>query len=442
MYWVKILHCLKRRIKKNSFQNWFRPTHQVSENDQEIKVLVPNPFFRQVIESSYLEEIQKCVKELGLKEKRIIFVTNDEWNGSAADTNTSSQTTLNPYYTFENFVVGASNQAAYAACRAVADTPGMLYNPLFIYGGVGLGKTHLLNAVGNEVLKTKPQLHVTYVSCDTFMNQLIDAFRTGKVSELRSYYRSTDILLLDDVHTLAGRDRTQEEIFSIFNLLYQSNKQIILTADQPPTQIKKVKKRLISRFCGGVVLDIHPPEFEIRVAILQKKAQLSGVQLPNNVAYFLAENITQNIRELEGALKSLIFLSSIQSEPISLNLAKKVIRSLIGTGPSFSLQGNGLRSRISPQTIVEKVSTYFGIPVQQVLSRSHRPNVVLPRQVSMYIMRNFLEYSLTDIARFFGKHHTTVMHSIQKIEDMISTNSQLRGEIEDLWRRLMEEVGI
>ena len=436
MYWVQILSRLQHRLKPQSFQNWFKPTHQVHEDDHQVLILIPSPFFREVIQGSYMDQIRACAREIGLKEKELRFVTNTEWESIQLKKQQVQvlHPDLNPLYTFENFVEGHSNQNAYAAARAVADHPGMVFNPLFIYGGVGLGKTHLLHAIGNFVYQHKPQLKVVYVSCDALMNQLVEAYRRGTVHEMRKYYRTTDVLLLDDVHTLGGKERTQEELFSLFNILYQAGKQIVLTADQPPQRLIHIEKRLISRFSWGLVTDIQPPELEVRIAILIKKAQIHGIQLPDDVALFIAENVTENVRLLEGALKSLIFHASMKSQPINVELAREAIAPMTSSA-SFA-RNNGLPivpgGRLNIDDIAAVVAEYFGLPKENLFSRSHRPRIVLPRQITMYLARHVLNASLTEIGQFFKKHHTTVMHGIQKIEDLIEDVPQLREQIQEI----------
>lgn len=441
MYWVQVLSRLQHRLKPQTFQNWFKPTHQVHEDDDQVMILIPSPFFRDVIQGSYMSHIQACVRECGLKEKELRFVTSTEWE-SIQMKNRSLKPVhpdLNPLYTFENFVEGQSNQNAYAASRAVADHPGMVYNPLFIYGGVGLGKTHLLHAIGNFVYQQRPQLKVVYVSCDALMNQLVEAYRRGTVHEMRKYYRTTDVLLLDDVHTLGGKERTQEELFSLFNILYQAGKQIVLTADQPPQKLTHLEKRLISRFSWGLVTDIQPPELEVRMAILIKKAQIHGFQLPDDVALFIAENVTENVRLLEGALKSLIFHASTRSQPISIELAREAIATMVGSSPTTNnvLEYSEI-SRITIDDIADVVSNYFGFSKETLFSRSHRPRIVLPRQITMYLARHLLQASLPEIGNYFKKHHTTVMHGVQKIEELLDHSPKLKDQIHEIIQILQE----
>lgn len=441
MYWVKVLHLLQQRIRTQSFNNWFKPTQQISEDVSSVKILIPSSFFRDVIQRSYLDIITSCIKDAHLPEKELSFVTSEEWEEFRSQHVDSQKVhpNLNPLYTFDQFVEGSSNSNAYAACRAVSDNPGKSYNPLFIYGGVGLGKTHLLHAIGNFVYQHFPNKNIIYVSSDAFMNHLVEAYRNGSVHEMRKYYRSSDILLLDDVHTLGGKERTQEELFSLFNILYQANNQIVLAADQPPASLVNVEKRLVSRFSWGLVVDIQPPELEVRIAILQKKAQFQGITLPNDVALYIAENIKGNVRLLEGALKSLIFHSSIKSESITLDLAHKALDPL--ASPSLQSYSNfkGLPNlHITLNDILLTVAEYLNVPPDILKSKNNRPHVVVPRQVVMYLARNFLHSSLTEIAQFFNKHHTTVMYGIDKISETIAKDSKFKEQIDKIVQLIKE----
>ncbi|MCS7311877.1 MAG: chromosomal replication initiator protein DnaA [Acidobacteria bacterium] len=431
MYWVKILQGLQRRLRPQSYNSWFRPTVQFYEDDRRVQVLIPSKFFREVIQRSYAQDIQACIQEAHLPAKELEFLTHEELERAHAREMTTDGG-LNPIYTFENFVVGASNQAAHAASTAVADHPGHVYNPLFIYGGVGLGKTHLLHAIGNRTTQNRPDLRVIYVSCDALMNQLVEAYQRGNVHDLRQYYRAADVLLLDDVHTLAGKERTQEEVFSIFNILYQAQKQIVLTADQPPQALAHLEGRLVSRFSWGLVADIQPPELETRIAILHKKAMLIGVHVPDDVALFIAERVIDNVRTLEGALRRLVFLASMKSQPLSIELAREAITPLL---ESLSRVASGPASgptstRISIQDVIRAVATYFKLSPEEIVSRTNRPQVVYPRQIAMYLARHHLEASLNEIGQAFGgKHHTTVMYAIHKIEENLPSDTRLQQDL-------------
>ncbi len=438
MYWVRVLQCLQRRLKPQSFNSWFRPTVQFYEDDTRVQILIPSKFFRDVIERSYMQAIEACIEEAGLPRKTLQFLTNEELE--AAQVQEIATGGLNPIYTFENFVIGQSNQAAHAAAVAVADHPGRLYNPLFIYGGVGLGKTHLLHAIGNRILQNNGKMHVIYVSCDALMSQLVDAYQRGNVHELRQYYRNADVLLLDDVHTLAGKERTQEEVFSIFNILYQAQKQIVLTADQPPHALSNVEKRLVSRFSWGLVADIQPPELETRIAILHKKAMLLGVHIPDEIALFIAERIVDNVRMLEGALRRLIFLASMKSQPITVDLAREAITPLLHAYTMTAAPRPApvtYPAHLTIESVIHAVARFYQIDPEMLRSRTNRPKIVYPRQMAMYIARYYLEASLNEIGQAFGgKHHTTVMYAIQKIADRLEMHPKVRQELEAILQTL------
>ncbi len=436
MYWVKVLQGLQRRLRPQSFNSWFRPTVQFYEDDRRVQVLIPSKFFREVIQRSYAQDIQACIQEANLPPKELEFLTNEELERAQAREMTPDGG-LNPIYTFENFVVGTSNQAAHAASTAVADHPGHVYNPLFIYGGVGLGKTHLLHAIGNRITQNRPDLRVIYVSCDALMNQLVEAYQRGNVHDLRQHYRAADVLLLDDVHTLAGKERTQEEVFSVFNILYQAQKQIVLTADQPPQALANLEERLVSRFSWGLVADIQPPELETRIAILHKKAMLMGVHVPDDVALFIAERVVDNVRTLEGALRRLVFLASMKSQSLSIELAREAITPLLESLSRPASTSGPTPMRISIQDVIRTVAAYFKLQPDEIVSRTNRPQVVYPRQIAMYLARHHLEASLNEIGQAFGgKHHTTVMYAIRKIEEGLHSDARLQQDLHGILQLL------
>jgi chromosomal replication initiator protein len=338
---------------------------------------------------------------------------------------------LNEKYTFGSFVVASCNRFAHAAAQAVADAPGKTYNPLYLYGGVGLGKTHLIQATGHAIKTANPNLHVSYLSLERFMNELINAIRYGydKTQLFRERYRSIDVLLIDDVQFIAGKERTQEEFFHTFNALYDSQKQIVLTSDCPPREIPEIEERLHSRFEWGLIADIEPPDLETKVAILNRKAEGQGVYLPDDVALFLAGNSKHNIRELEGSLIRVLAMASLRGVPLSKNLAQEAMRSV---------------SRVSEETpisitrIQKAVADYYKISVDSLKSRSNIGNVLVPRQVAMYLCKRLTKKSYPEIARQFGgKHHTTVMHSVEKIDKLLGSDR----ELDALVKRIISSIG-
>jgi chromosomal replication initiator protein len=331
--------------------------------------------------------------------------------------------TLNPKYTFEKFVVGSCNQFAHAAAKATAETPGTTYNPLFIYGGVGLGKTHLMHAIGQSIKTRSPQMRVAYITSERFMNELINAIRFNKTPGFRDKYRSIDVLLMDDVQFMAGKERTQEEFFHTFNDLHESMKQIVISSDCPPKEIPGLVERLRSRFEWGLMADIQPPDLETKMAILQKKAELDGIELPNEVCAFVANQTKSNVRELEGALLKLSAFSELTRTPITVQMAKNVLRHLF----------DRVEKRITIETIQKSVADKFGVRVAQLKEKSNRKDIVLPRQVAMFLCKELTQASLPEIGRAFGgKHHTTVIHSVNKIQNDRQSDPELNKLINTL----------
>jgi chromosomal replication initiator protein len=335
---------------------------------------------------------------------------------------------LNPRYTFDTFVVGSSNQFAHAAALAVAESPSKAYNPLYIYGGVGLGKTHLMHAIGHAIRARNKHLRLTYVSSERFMNELINAIRYDKTLAFREKYRNVDVLLIDDIQFLAGKERTQEEFFHTFNALYDAQKQIVITSDCPPREIPTLEERLHSRFEWGLIADIQPPDLETKVAILKKKAEQERISLPDNVALFIASKIKSNIRELEGALIRLIAYSSLTGRPISLALAQETLRGLIDEEEEKT---------VTIELIQKTVADYFGLRVSDLKSKNNSRSVAEPRQIAMYLCKRLTTASLPEIGREFGgKHHTTVLHSINKISELYEKREDFHRIINNLIDRL------
>jgi len=321
----------------------------------------------------------------------------------------SGTTGLNPRYTFDSFIVGSSNQFAHAACRAVAEAPSRSYNPLFIYGGVGLGKTHLMHAVGQYVLEHDRNLKLTYISSERFMNEMINAVRYDRVLDFRERYRSVDVLLVDDIQFLAGKEGTQTEFFHTFNALYDSQKQIVLSSDSPPHEIPSLEERLRSRFEWGLIADIQPPDFETKVAILKKKAETEAVPLPDNVAMYIAGKIKSNIRELEGSLIRLVAYASLTGQEISLPLTQEVLKNVLEHD----------EKAVTIEAIQKFVADYYNLKMAELKSRNNSKSVAMPRQIAMYLCKSLTHASLPEIGRSFGgKHHSTVIHSIRKVEDL------------------------
>jgi chromosomal replication initiator protein len=439
--WDAVLARVETKVNRHSFYTWFKPTGFIAEQPDGIHVRVPNSLFREWLTKHYSGVLNEALREVDRSGAAVQFVTEEgthtadltrpahpppddgEADGEAADTD-AGQPGLGGRYSFDTFIVGPSNQFAHAACRAVAESPSRSYNPLFIYGGVGLGKTHLMRAIGQYV-QTNSSLKLTYISSERFMNEMINALRYDRVLEFRERYRSVDVLLVDDVQFLAGKEGTQTEFFHTFNALYDAQKQIVISSDCPPHEIPSLEERLRSRFEWGLIADIQPPDIETKVAILKKKAEAEGIPLPDNVAIYIAGKIKSNIRELEGSLIRLIAYASLTGREISLPLAQDVLRNVIQ---------NDDRA-ITIEIIQKFVSEYYQLKLGELKSRNNSKSVAMPRQIAMYLCKNLTSASLPEIGRSFGgKHHSTVIHSIRKIEDL----RQKDGDFNTLINNFME----
>jgi chromosomal replication initiator protein len=420
--WEEILARIETKVNRHSFYTWFRPTTFVSEDRTSVTVRVPNALFKDWLTKHYSGVITEATNELKRPNLSVAFVSDaqadaaliplgaDEaavlQSGPAAATQ-PGPAGLNPRYTFDTFIVGSSNQFAHAACRAVAEAPSRSYNPLFIYGGVGLGKTHLMHAVGHYVLLHDRNLKLTYISSERFMNEMINAVRYDRVLDFRERYRSVDVLLVDDIQFLAGKEGTQTEFFHTFNALYDSQKQIILSSDCPPHEIPALEERLRSRFEWGLTADIQSPDLETKVAILKKKAEAEAVPLPDNVAMYIAGKIKSNIRELEGSLIRLIAYASLTGQEISLPLTQEVLKSILDHD----------EKAVTIEIIQKFVAEYYNLKLADLKSRNNSKSVAMPRQIAMYLCKALTHASLPEIGRSFGgKHHSTVIHSIRKVE--------------------------
>ena len=416
--WAQILSRIETKVNRHSFYTWFAPTSFLEDAGGMVTVRVPNPLFRQWLTKHYSAVIDEAIAEVSRQGTLIAFVppggevqATPHLDAPAAREAAAQQRTpvagLNPRYTFSTFVVGSSNQFANAASRAVAEAPSRSYNPLFIYGGVGLGKTHLMHAIGQYVLQQQPNLRLTYISSERFMNEMINAVRYDRILEFRERYRTMDVLLVDDIQFLAGKEGTQTEFFHTFNSLYDAQKQIVISSDCPPHAIPALEERLRSRFQWGLIADIQPPDLETKVAILKKKAEAEGVPLPDNVAIFIAGKIKSNVRELEGSLIRLIAYASLTGREISLSLAQDVLKNLHHDEHAVTIE------------VVQKyVSNFYQLKPADLKSRNNSKSVTQPRQIAMYLCKNLTSASLPHIGKSFGgKHHSTVIHSIRKVEE-------------------------
>lgn len=425
-------------MKKPSFETWLKPTRPIGLEDNVLIVEVPNEFARDWVESRYAPLLLSSLRDIVQDDLEIRFVTPQSDNSSPEEhafvkpsQNTVQETfsqMLNQKYTFESFVIGEGNRFAHAASLAVAEAPAKAYNPLFIYGGVGLGKTHLMQAIGHFVLKSFPNYRVVYVSTEKFTNELINAIRNNKTQQFRDKYRNVDLLLIDDIQFLAGKESTQEEFFHTFNALHESSRQIVITSDRPPKEIPTLEDRLRSRFEWGLITDIQAPDLETRIAILKKKASLENWNLPNDVLVYIADQINSNIRELEGALIRVIAFASLTNRQISVDLTNEVLKDVI------SSQKN---KKITVAMIQQVVSDYFQTELEEMKAKKRTRNVTFPRQVAMYLSRELTDLSLPKIGDSFGgRDHTTVIHACDKIQDMMKEDPQVNRLIKDLIMKL------
>ena len=437
--WAETLTEIKERIGKQNFETWIKPVRFILKSKNEIILEVPNKFFRDWLTEHYLRQIETVLTSISKSDVVVTFEVNPKLEHQVAMTKAEKKPEKEPQpparinknlvqkYTFENFVIGASNQFAHAACMAVANQPGDHYNPLFIYGGVGLGKTHLVNAIGHRAVAQRPNLKVVYLSSESFMNELISSLRRDKMDEFKKKFRNVDVLIVDDVQFIAGKERTQEEFFHTFNSLYESHKQIVITSDKFPKEIPGIEDRLRNRFEWGLIADIQSPDMETRVAILQKKAEIEGVQLPHDVAIFLASNIDSNVRELEGSLTRLGAFSSLTKTPITIEFAKEVL--------SQNLKGS--EREITIESIQKTICEYFNIKIGDLKAKRRTQNIALPRQVAMYLCRKHTETSFPTIGdKFGGRDHSTVIHASKTIERKIKEDPHMLTTIEKLERNL------
>jgi chromosomal replication initiator protein len=430
--WEQVLDCIEAKVNRHSYLTWFKPTAFVADEQNRVLVRVPNPLFRDWLPKHYSAVIDEALKEIGRPEVDVAFVVDGPdappvERAPAAETPPleiqapiTSPAGLNPRYTFDSFIVGPSNQFAHAAARAVAEAPSRSYNPLFIYGGVGLGKTHLMHAIGHYVLTNARGMKLTYISSERFMNEMINAVRYDKILDFRERYRSVDILLVDDIQFLAGKEGTQTEFFHTFNSLYDSQKQIVISSDCPPHEIPSLEERLRSRFEWGLIADIQPPDLETKVAILKRKAEAEAVPLPNDVAMYIAGKIKSNIRELEGSLIRLIAYASLTGREISLPLTQEVLKKVLGHE----------ERAVTIEQIQKFVSEFYQLKLIDLKSRNNAKSVAMPRQIAMFLCKSLTNASLPEIGKAFGgKHHSTVIHSIRKIEDLRQRDPDFHNQI-------------
>lgn len=476
--WDNILQAVEKRLNRQSFETWFRPIQfeGCDDSGQILHLRAPNQVVKDWVSSNYSDVLVESLEELNLAEYHVDWMVEEEESRQVEQTSedkesadaydlpespmgngknkssslftlleaaqsdglTSAATTfvdiepielsLNPKYTFQTFVVGSCNQFAHAASLAVAEAPGKTYNPLYIYGGVGLGKTHLMHAAGHAIKERNRHLRLSYISAEKFMNELINAIRYDKTQTFREKYRSIDVLLMDDIQFMAGKERTQEEFFHTFNALYDGQKQIVITSDCPPREIPTLEERLHSRFEWGLIADMEPPDLETKVAILKRKADLDGVSLPDDVAFFIASKVKSNIRELEGSLVRLVAISSLRGLPISKMLAQDAIR---------NIAEDDQPAGITIEKIQQAVSSHYHLRLDELKSKNNSRQIAVPRQIAMYLCKRLTKHSFPEIGREFGgKHHTTVIHSVDKIEGLVLKDPNFHRVVSDLMDNL------
>jgi chromosomal replication initiator protein len=434
--WDKILQHTERRVNPHSFATWFRPTRMDKIEGDHLTVRVPTRLFCKRLTETYGQLLQAVLTEIGKPQTHLEFVcAESEPVQVAAPVSPQAKldfdavtNQLNARYTFDSFIVGASNQFAHAAAVAVAEQPSKSYNPLFLYGGVGLGKTHLMQAIGHTLKRRNPALRLTYISAEKFTNEVIASIRFERMAGFRDRFRNMDVLMVDDIQFIATRERTQEEFFHTFNALYDQQKQIVISSDCPPKEISSIEERLRSRFEWGLIADIQPPDLETKIAILQKKAESERSQVPDDVAEYIARSIKSNIRELEGALIRLLAYTSLTGAELNLATAQQVLKNIIETH----------EKKVTIEQIQKRVSEVFGLRAQDLKMRSNSKVISYPRQVAMFIVKQLTSASLPEIGRQFGgKHHTTVLHSIHKIEGLRQSDKDLNKII----NRLLDSFG-
>jgi chromosomal replication initiator protein len=437
--WEQIKSHLAAKIAPQAYQNWVMRTELESSEQGALRVLVPDQVTKDFLEQEYGEDVRNTIQELNLPVQEIVYLAAESGRGTSNGTNgfseqvltepTASESVfapaagqLNPRFCFDNFVVGACNQFAHAAAKAVARYPSRSYNPLFIYGGVGMGKTHLMHAIGRALLDEYPGMRIVYTSSERFMNQMVGCLKSNRMPAFRRHHRSADVLLIDDIHILAGKEGMQEEFFHTFNELYEHQKQIVISSDSTPKSTPGLVERLRSRFEWGLMVDVQPPDLETKMAILDKKAELEGVVLPEEVRIYIATKTKSNVRELEGALIKLVAYSSVTKSPITLNMAQQVLKYLIPGG----------ERRVTMETVLRAVAGEFNLQPAQLKQKSNARPIAYPRQIAMYLIKELTQSSLPEIGRMFAKHHTTVLHSVQKIDKLRQKDADLNRLIHKL----------
>ncbi|MBL4938396.1 chromosomal replication initiator protein DnaA [Clostridium sp. YIM B02515] len=441
--WEKTLNIMKGELSEVSFNTWIKSSIPLSLINDTLRLGVPNNFTKEILETRYRDLLINALKIISPRKYNIEFTVASEESvdleekaikktlSSNVVISDEMSATLNPKYTFDSFVIGNSNRFAHAASLAVAESPAKAYNPLFVYGGVGLGKTHLMHAIGHYILENNPKSKVVYVSSEKFTNELINSIKDDKNVEFRNKYRNVDVLLIDDIQFIAGKDATQQEFFHTFNALHEANKQIILSSDRPPKEIPTLEDRLRSRFEWGLIADIQTPDFETRIAILKKKADVEGLNISNDVMVYIATKIKSNIRELEGALIRIVAYSSLTNKEITVDLAAEALKDIISNKQS---------KIITIDSIQDIVSSYYNLRIEDFKSQRRTRNVAFPRQIAMYLARKLTDTSLPKIGEEFGgRDHTTVIHAYEKISESLKEDENLQQAINELTKKIQQK---
>lgn len=421
--WKKILHLIESQLTSTTVETWFDDAVPVELTDSSFVLYTPSNFKRDIISRRYAPLLQQALHEIFSADFEVLVLGEGEleqYQGSREKKTTSEE----EEYTFENFVVGSSNKFAHAAARAVADKPAMSYNPLFIYGESGLGKTHLLHAISHTVRQNHPEFKIIYIKGDDFTNELIHSIREGKNTEFREKYRQSDLFLVDDIQFIAGKVQTQEEFFHTFNTLYEAKRQIVLTSDRPPKEMTRLEDRLKTRFEWGLLADVQPPDYETRLAIIKNKSIRMGLDMPDAVLEYIAENVTANVRQIEGTVNKILAFRDLMDDSINVNTVSRAVRDM------FKDQSDLLPS---PSIIIEEVCKFYNLENDDLRGQQRNRNTVLARQIAMYLIRRMTNLSLSDIGQEFnGRDHTTAMHSISRIEEMLKNNSQISEVVKDI----------
>ena len=416
--WKMVRELLQKDLTQVTMDAWFSDLTAVEFQNDRFVLHTPDSFKQEIIEARYLDNIKSALHELFSADIDVVITT-----GEFINNNQKKEKNAEDEYTFKQFIVGSSNKFAHAAATAVANNPGRSYNPLFIYGQSGLGKTHLLYAIASAVRGTYPNDRIIYIKGEDFTNELINSIQTARVQEFRDKYRSSDVLLVDDVQFIAGKDSTQEEFFHTFNTLYESKKQIVLTSDRPPKEINLLEDRLKTRFEWGLISDIQPPDYETRIAIIRLKAESLGIELSSEINDYIATTITANVRQLEGTVKKIKALHELMGREIDKSLAEEAITDIFKENPGM---------KPTPEIILQEVSNFYTIPVEKLRGSGRSRDMVQPRQVAMYLVRKLTDYSLPEIGKVFSRDHTTVLHSINKVEEYLKTTTEMENIIKTL----------